>query len=829
MARSALTVCAWILVASPSLSAQASFRRGDANADGRVNIADPIDFFYFLFRGNPLPCLDAADTDDSGDLDLSDAIRTIRFLFREGAMPAPPGPYFCGLDPTEDRLGCLSYAPVGVDCPKRSFPERLFDLQVVAIEERIARVLAADVDGDSRSDVIFSTDSGGIFFVPGDGRGGFGEAMKIANSQNGSLVLGDLDGDGFADLITVYNQECCPETEGGFQVWRNRGQGAVSRPGTYPTGAHARGLDLADLDRDGALDIVMAVGKPFGSTGPGSIAVFLNQGDGRLGQPSRLTAEFDSDHVLLADLDSDGYADAVVTSYFGGWPRIAVNRGRGDGSFEGARTYDVPERVIELRAGDPDRDGDLDLYMAVGLSLSAPDPHLLVLQNDGTGGFPSRQDISLETGLPLAMAVADLDKDGRGDVVLSMGIYGARVFLADSKGSLVEGPPVLKDLSIGALDLAQLDEDGELDLLVARDAVSPSAGIAWLPGAGGGRFVEPEAVAIGSLPESLATADLNGDARPDFAVVGRYSQGFSVLLSQVGGVGYQLERFASDVRSPALVLADADGDGAADLLTASESELLVHRGLGGGDFAEPLRYPAGGHPQHLAVGDVDADGFLDLLAADMSQNHIALLRGRGVAGFAEPESFPTSGLPTLVALADVDQDGRLDAVAACQLAPGTLELFRGIAGGTFAPAVSFGNERWFPTGLILQDFDGDGHMEAAVADTVSQQLIIFPADFAEGFLAPRRIDLGGFPRAMASGDLAGDGKPQLVVLDGDSYRLILQSPRADGTPPRNLALTLGDPLSVVLTDFDGDGDLDAVVGTADRSNSVTFFKNRRLR
>ena len=84
------------------------FVRGDSNADGYIDIADPILILGYLFSGTSVPCADAADVNDDGVIDIADPIRILGFLFAgSGPPPAPfpePGP-----DPTEDALGCESY------------------------------------------------------------------------------------------------------------------------------------------------------------------------------------------------------------------------------------------------------------------------------------------------------------------------------------------------------------------------------------------------------------------------------------------------------------------------------------------------------------------------------------------------------------------------------------------------------------------------------------------------------------------------------------------------------------------------------------------------
>jgi hypothetical protein len=86
----------------------AGFARGDATADGILDISDPIALLFHLFEGQPLPCLESADADDSGGLDLADGLALLRFLFLEGSPPPAPFPS-CGADPTQDALGCGGY------------------------------------------------------------------------------------------------------------------------------------------------------------------------------------------------------------------------------------------------------------------------------------------------------------------------------------------------------------------------------------------------------------------------------------------------------------------------------------------------------------------------------------------------------------------------------------------------------------------------------------------------------------------------------------------------------------------------------------------------
>ncbi|MCZ6795756.1 MAG: hypothetical protein O7J95_19285 [Planctomycetota bacterium] len=92
---------------------KALFLRGDANLDASIDLSDGITVLLFLFvDGRKLGCPDAADFDDSGELNATDAIGVFQFLFLDGDAPPPPGPIDCGEDASEDPLGC----PV-LSCP----------------------------------------------------------------------------------------------------------------------------------------------------------------------------------------------------------------------------------------------------------------------------------------------------------------------------------------------------------------------------------------------------------------------------------------------------------------------------------------------------------------------------------------------------------------------------------------------------------------------------------------------------------------------------------------------------------------------------------------
>lgn len=96
-----------LLEAEIGIGPPVEFLRGDANSDGRVDIADAVTLLDYLFRGSSdLACADAGDSDDSGHLSVTDAVRLLRFLFSGETDLPDPGAILPGVDPTPDPLGC---------------------------------------------------------------------------------------------------------------------------------------------------------------------------------------------------------------------------------------------------------------------------------------------------------------------------------------------------------------------------------------------------------------------------------------------------------------------------------------------------------------------------------------------------------------------------------------------------------------------------------------------------------------------------------------------------------------------------------------------------
>jgi hypothetical protein len=206
---------------------------------------------------------------------------------------------------------------------------------------------------------------------------------------------------------------------------------------------------------------------------------------------------------------------------------------------------------------------------------------------------------------------------------------------------------------------ADVNGDGRLDLLVT----DYSGGVSVLLGNGSGGFGAATTYAAGPGPEAVAVADLNGDGRLDLAVAD-YAGGVAVLLGNGSGGFATATTYAAGPHPVAVTTADLTGDGRLDLVVADYGGgVAVLLGNGSGGFEAATTYAAGPSPVAVTSADVNGDGKPDLVVADV-YGGVSVLLGNGSGGFAAPITYAAGPYPGSVATADLNHDGRLDLVVA---------------------------------------------------------------------------------------------------------------------------------------------------------------------
>ncbi|HYI10445.1 MAG TPA: Ig-like domain repeat protein [Thermoanaerobaculia bacterium] len=208
-------------------------------------------------------------------------------------------------------------------------------------------------------------------------------------------------------------------------------------------------------------------------------------------------------------------------------------------------------------------------------------------------------------------------------------------------------------------------------------------------------------------------------------------------------------------------------------------------------------------------GDVNGDGLTDVLGAGTTTVRLLLTTPQGIG--AQTIVTTTDYLGDF-ALADVQNDGKLDLILA-DVATNTVEVLPGNGDGTFGTAVTT-VLAIAPTRILLRDFTGDGKIDVALRSYSASTIAILAGDGANGFTELARTPLHEYNTAFGAGDFDDDGMTDLVVPYLSSTRVDVLFGNGNGTFDPAVQLTGGDdPADVAVADLDGDGDDDFV--TAD--------------
>ncbi len=218
--------------------------------------------------------------------------------------------------------------------------------------------------------------------------------------------------------------------------------------------------------------------------------------------------------------------------------------------------------------------------------------------------------------------------------------------------------------------VADLNHDGRPDLVTANRGgfEGLSTDVSVLLGRGDGTFAPQQRFAVGLGPLSVAVGDLNGDGHPDLVTANVGSHDVSVLLGRGDGTFVPQQRFAvgASAAPASVVVGDLNGNGIPDLVTANLQfgDVSVLLGRGDGTFAAAQRFAVGASPRSVAVGDLNGDGIPDLVTANEFSDDVSVLLGRGDGTFAAEQRFAVGGGPVSVAMADFNNDITPDLVTA---------------------------------------------------------------------------------------------------------------------------------------------------------------------
>lgn len=371
---------------------------------------------------------------------------------------------------------------------------------------------------------------------------------------------------------------------------------------------------------------------------------------------------------------------------------------------------------------------------------------------------------------------------------------------------------------------ADFNGDGFADLVVGANAINV------LLGNGDGSFM-PVVTTPMSVPEAGPTAvgDFNGDGIPDLAVwSGSSSYSVTILLGKGDGT-FSTAPSLDQITSQAMVTGDFNGDGIADLATAEGYAVSIYFGKGDGTFtaASKNSWP-GVNPLYLAAGDFNGDDLTDLAVTDTAiPGSVFLLLSNGNGTFSKTGLSPTTGFHLGgIASGDLNGDGFLDLVLANYDGDTNhgLTVLLGRGDGTFQAPVSYGALNMNLRSVAVVDVNGDGIPDLATADENGYHLAVLPGKGDGTF--DKEIDLA-LPASdsgyLIPADFNGDGITDLAIPDSaGNLNLLLIEPAQSVTATVPDVVLTQPGIHQVIASYPGDSLYQSSVSPA---NSVTFLLN----
>lgn len=510
-------------------------------------------------------------------------------------------------------------------------------------------IAAADVNGDGRPDLVVTDNATNVIQVAlnatSSGIVTFRALQPFAGVAGAtSLRIVDVNGDGKPDVILSSSANPLA----GVLINRTAPGSATmhfSPLQTFTTAAAVNFAALADVNGDGLPDVVTA------HTGDNSLSVLLNSAPAPAASvnftaPQIFTTDFGPSAIVTADFNGDGIADAVSVNNAANSVSVLFGTtapGAATPTFATAQTFAVGGDPAGAVVADFNADGRPDIAVVNGSGTVS-----VLLNTTWPGAMtPSfGTQVTFAVGQSSNAIVAyDVNGDGLVDLVVSNFADNTISVLlntsppggttANFAAQQTFATPALPN----ALAVGDVNRDGKRDVLVTSFTGNVVAVLLnnTTPGSATAAFASPQTFATGTDPDGVVVADFNGDGIPDLATANNISNNVSVLFGTTLS-GATTCTFAPAVNFPVGIVAngisaaDLDGDGRIDLLVANYASSTIsllknttNAGAATPSFAAQRTFATGSGPYAVTTADIDGDGKPDILTANRQGPSISVL------------------------------------------------------------------------------------------------------------------------------------------------------------------------------------------------------------
>jgi hypothetical protein len=733
--------------------------------------------------------------------------------------------------PVSRMLTCFAAASLvlgGLIAPQASHAQGLFQAPTPILPTGASPQAVATADfalSGFKSLVVADKNSNSIKVFLGTGTNAFNSGFTYAACRGPvAIATADFNQDGYPDIAVA-----CPSVNT-VDVFINQGAAA---PGQFGGGVPYSVTDPVALV-GGNFVTGNAPGLAVAS-GNGGVTVFINQSGTLVTKTASVIGNLSG--ITAGDFNHDGTLDVAVSDYGSSQVHILTNDGSGNLTESG--TYTVGSFPSGIASADFNRDGSLDLAVTNSGTNS-----VTILLGSASGTFTPVNNPQAAGLDPIGLVVTDVNNDGNPDVVAfdaqnsnstTQGAFA--VMLGNGDGTL-QTPQFSNLTAVPGMQAAvgDFNRDGKPDLAftsastnqvsIALNNTLPTA----YPSARSFTAYADQPAAKGNMADGIVAADFNKDGLPDIAVTYLQDNAVRVMLNNGGSFG-AAATYAVGFQPYFVATGDINGDGYPDLVVANTTtnnkvgsiSVLLNNGKGGnGTFAPAVSYPTGWLPYQVAVGDLNGDGYADVVVAEYGANIAQIFWGSKAGTLTQGPALPTGINPYGVAIGDFAHNGHPDVVVTCY-ENSQVYVFPNEGNGTFGtPAIYTGGLK--PGSIVTGDFNRDGKLDMVVGNTIGNDISFYAGNgdgtFQQGVISPSF----NFPVGIAAADINGDGILDIVGVAPNENQISVTLGKGDGTfgtiAQRLQFNSPSQPWAIAVADFNNDGQPDVV--TANTYNRVNL-------